>query len=54
VSEICYGKLAKDHRENHAMESNNLPLPLAGEGWGEGGFGIISPSPLSSPQWRGD
>jgi len=23
------------------MESNNLPLPLAGEGWGEGGLGII-------------
>jgi hypothetical protein len=31
------------------MESNNFPLPLSGEGWGEGGFGIISPSPLSSP-----
>jgi len=31
------------------MESNHLPLPLAGEGWGEGELGIISPSPFSSP-----
>jgi len=29
------------------------PLPLAGEGWGEGGYdlGRYPPSPLSSPPW---
>jgi hypothetical protein len=31
------------------MKSNHLPLSLAGEGWGEGGLGIISSSPFSSP-----
>ncbi len=35
------------------MLSPFLPLPLAGEGRGEGGYGLgwFSPSPLSSPRW---
>jgi len=50
VSKICHGGLSEDRSDYQAMKGNTLPLPLAGEGWGEGGLGVISPSPLSSPQ----
>jgi len=50
VSKISYHRLPEDKSDNQAIQTNTLPLLLAGEGWGgEGGLGIISPSPLSSP-----
>jgi len=49
VSKISYYRLPEDNSDNQAIKTNTLPLLLAGEGWGEGGLGIISPSPLSSP-----
>ena len=33
----------EDHSDDQEMISNTPPLPLAGEGWGEGGLGVISP-----------
>jgi len=38
-----------DENGNLMMKIIILPLPLAGEGRGEGGTPDISPSPLSSP-----
>jgi hypothetical protein len=43
MSKICCGRLPRDHSNNPAMKSDALPLPLAGEGWGEGGLELYSP-----------
>jgi hypothetical protein len=43
MSKICCGRLPRDHSNNPVMKSDALPLPLAGEGWGEGGLELYSP-----------
>ncbi len=35
------------------MKINILPLPLAGEGWGEGGLQVIPPHLSPLPEGRG-
>jgi hypothetical protein len=49
VFEICYGRFADEQNENQMMKTNSPPLPLAGEGWGEGGQQIFPLTFILSP-----